>query len=393
MSLSSSSVQTQRKRKLSSENCDIGQKRRNPKVNLRLEIPTTTEKSLDDETDVSGADSLFDDIFDELSEVDGSSMTSVNPPSTILSKDSCSSEKLPSSLPDNPLAFRTLSSKTCKPIPGLFFDPSVLVPTEIAAEVLEFCMKTYFSGQNANVNQVMLFERASTTSDEIPSHVNSSSSGLPSQLHTLLASLSTLLLPHLPSAIHSLVFPASSASSSTTSPNLHRARQAIINLYRPGEGITPHVDLLRRFGDGIVGVSFGSGCVMEFRKVRDGEKVPESYATPSTDSKAVDITQQGPETAQEDDGACDLYLPERSVIVMSADARYRWTHGIPRRKWDYVEDLGVGWVEDSANNATDGVSNHGGLGRWLERGTRLSITFRFLLPGAEVVGPSSDDES
>ncbi|GLI69371.1 hypothetical protein VaNZ11_013964 [Volvox africanus] len=41
--------------------------------------------------------------------------------------------------------------------------------------------------------------------------------------------------------------------------------QAIVNLYRPGEGITPHVDLAR-FQDGIVGVSIGGPVVMHFTR-------------------------------------------------------------------------------------------------------------------------------
>ncbi|KXZ48036.1 hypothetical protein GPECTOR_31g400 [Gonium pectorale] len=45
--------------------------------------------------------------------------------------------------------------------------------------------------------------------------------------------------------------------------------QAILNLYRPGEGITPHVDLAR-FQDGIVGASLGGPVVMHFTKPRGG---------------------------------------------------------------------------------------------------------------------------
>ncbi|GIL48411.1 hypothetical protein Vafri_4560 [Volvox africanus] len=41
--------------------------------------------------------------------------------------------------------------------------------------------------------------------------------------------------------------------------------QAIVNLYRPGEGIAPHVDLAR-FQDGIVGVSIGGPVVMHFTR-------------------------------------------------------------------------------------------------------------------------------
>eukprot|EP00198_Chlamydomonas_reinhardtii_P010033 XP_001699370.1 predicted protein [Chlamydomonas reinhardtii] len=42
--------------------------------------------------------------------------------------------------------------------------------------------------------------------------------------------------------------------------------QAIVNLYRPGEGIMDHVDLAR-FQDGVVGVSVGGPIVMDFRRL------------------------------------------------------------------------------------------------------------------------------
>ena len=30
------------------------------------------------------------------------------------------------------------------------------------------------------------------------------------------------------------------------------------------------------------------------------------------------------------------YLPERSIIALSREARYDWTHGIDKKKRDYV---------------------------------------------------------
>ncbi|KAK0230182.1 hypothetical protein IW262DRAFT_384033 [Armillaria fumosa] len=185
---------------------------------------------------------------------------------------------------------------------------------------MNYCLETFFT--SANINQIMLFCRApSAESFTAPS-------GLPPLLISLLDVLSDILRPTLPPDIHSLLFP--------TVPT--RARQAIINRYDPGEGITAHVDLLKRFGDGIVGVSFGSGCVMQF-------------------------------ASGSEDQAYGVYLPEGSVIVMSGDARYKWTHGIERKTMDYVQS-----------------SDTSSAGRWVKRTMRMSITFRWLLPGAEVVG-------
>ncbi|KAK0447700.1 hypothetical protein EV421DRAFT_1889599 [Armillaria borealis] len=198
------------------------------------------------------------------------------------------------------------------PIPGLFFTPSLRLPADLADSVMNYCLERFFT--SANINQIMLFCRApSAESSTAPS-------GLPPLLISLLDVLSDILRPTLPPDIHSLLFP--------TVPT--RARQAIINRYDPGEGITPHVDLLKRFGDGIVGVSFGSGT--------------RTYG---------------------------VYLPEGSIIVMSGDARYKWSHGIEKKTMDYVQT-----PDTSSADA----------GRWVKRTMRMSITFRWLLPGAEVVG-------
>lgn len=126
------------------------------------------------------------------------------------------------------------------------------------------------------------------------------------------------------------------------------------------------MDLLRRFGDGIIGVSLGSGCVMRFdRAERQGSGG----------------RQQCDEQKEIAADRWELYLPERSVIVLSEDARYQWTHGIERRAEDFVE-----YPEQGCSNE-DTVR-----GQWVARGVRLSITFRWLLPGAEVVGGSGLDQ-
>lgn len=206
------------------------------------------------------------------------------------------------------------------PIPGLFFTPSLLLPLELANEVTHFCLNNYFN--QPGVNQIMLFGVASSTA-------TAPSSGLPPVLLALLSTMSSLLKPSLPPEIYDLLFPHTPT----------RARQAILNLYQPGEGIIPHVDLLRRFGDGIVGISVLGSTVMEFARVKE----------PTDDVLPL-----------------QLFLPERSMIVLSGDARYEWTHGIEKRTADLIPDAGVHRV--------------------VQRGVRLSITFRWLLPGADVVG-------
>ena len=261
------------------------------------------------------------------------------------------------------------ANRTAPPIPGLYFEPSLLLLQELADSVSSYCLDTYF--KSPSVNQVMLFTRFSspptsaaqlsptmTDSDVMNSNLNAGV-GLPNILLGLLETVSTLLKPTLPPQTFDLLFPA----------NPTRARQAIINLYHPGEGITPHVDLLGRYGDGIIGVSFISSCVMRFDRAE-----PEPQSDNLKDKRA----------------RWDLYLPERSIIVLSREARYDWTHGIDKKKRDYVS-LSTDQVAsrpDTNSSETPSSSIHASNsdGTWIDRGTRLSITFRWLLPGADVVG-------
>ena len=231
-------------------------------------------------------------------------------------------------------------------IPGLFFDPSLLLPADLADTVLRSCMRSFFDDHGgagagaagAGVNQVMLFGRAG--------HDSGSSSAFPPLLNELLAATSELLAQHptLPRETHAMLFPP--ALHGDEDGYVPRARQAIINMYRPGEGISPHVDLLRRFGDGIVGVSLGDGGVaMQFARADTGE----------------------------DGDEFEMWLPSRSILVLTGEARYKWTHGIAPRLRDKVEVVAAredGWI-------------------WQERGIRVSVTFRWLLPGADIVGGES----
>jgi alkylated DNA repair dioxygenase AlkB len=111
------------------------------------------------------------------------------------------------------------------------------------------------------------------------------------------------------------------------------ARQIILNLYPPGEGISPHIDLPNRYADGIIGASLTGGTTMTFQ---NGEK------------------------------RYDAYMPGRTVYVMTGEARWEWNHGIEGRISDVVE-------------TKDGVETR-------LRSTRVSVTFRWMKEGAEVLG-------
>ncbi len=94
--------------------------------------------------------------------------------------------------------------------------------------------------------------------------------------------------------------------------------QVIINEYMPGQGISPHIDCIPCFGEVICSLSLGSSCIMEFKN-----KIKVS-----------------------------LLLEPRSLLVLSKDARFIWTHSIPARKQDIY------------------------LGTKILRARRISLTFR-----------------
>ena len=88
------------------------------------------------------------------------------------------------------------------------------------------------------------------------------------------------------------------------------ADQVIINEYKPGQGISSHIDCEPCFKDTIVSLSLGSGCIMGFTNKSDKTKrIP-------------------------------VWLAPKSLVVLSGEARYKWLHGIAARKsdkWDSQE--------------------------------------------------------
>ena len=106
------------------------------------------------------------------------------------------------------------------------------------------------------------------------------------------------------------------------------ADQLIITEYQPGQGVRPHIDA-PVFADVIVGITLGSTCIME-------------------------LTQE--------DRREQVLLEPGSALVLSGDARDRWTHAIPSRMADV-------WMD-----------------RTLDRSRRVSLTFRRVLENSASVG-------
>ena len=102
--------------------------------------------------------------------------------------------------------------------------------------------------------------------------------------------------------------------------------QVIVNEYVGDQGISRHVDAETSFADGIATISLLESWEMVFRERGEG--------------RGRNVT---------------LRLDRRSAAILTGDARYRWTHEIPKRKHE--------------------------PGR-VARGRRISLTFRKVLAPA-----------
>lgn len=81
--------------------------------------------------------------------------------------------------------------------------------------------------------------------------------------------------------------------------------QVIINEYKPGQGISAHIDCQPCFGATIASLSLLSACVMGFASQTYSQQM-------------------------------DLHLQPASLLVLKDDARHLWTHGIKSRKSDVI---------------------------------------------------------
>ncbi|KAI0497971.1 hypothetical protein KFK09_021212 [Dendrobium nobile] len=90
--------------------------------------------------------------------------------------------------------------------------------------------------------------------------------------------------------------------------------QLITNVYKPGEGISAHVDLLR-FEDGIAIVSLESECVMHFS--RADQETYSHKAQGGQDGSLVKIP---------------VLLNPGSLLLIYGEARYSWKHEINRKE-------------------------------------------------------------
>lgn len=125
--------------------------------------------------------------------------------------------------------------------------------------------------------------------------------------------------------------PAIPEWAATLAARLHReghfdrpADQVIVNEYRPGQGISAHVDCVPCFGPAVAAISLGGACTMDF-------------SSPDGASRS------------------ELWLEPGSLCVQTGPARYEWRHAISARKSDLR------------------------AGQRVPRARRVSVTFRTVL--------------
>ncbi|KAL4592973.1 hypothetical protein LXL04_005982 [Taraxacum kok-saghyz] len=88
--------------------------------------------------------------------------------------------------------------------------------------------------------------------------------------------------------------------------------QLTVNEYPRGVGLSPHIDTHSAFEGSIYSLSLSGPCIMEFRRYSNKES--------SNFIRRV------------------VYLPPRSMLLLSEEGRYAWQHYIPHHKVDTVKD-------------------------------------------------------
>ncbi|KAG6782609.1 hypothetical protein POTOM_012019 [Populus tomentosa] len=104
--------------------------------------------------------------------------------------------------------------------------------------------------------------------------------------------------------------------------------QLTVNEYPPGVGLSPHIDTHSAFEGLIFSLSLAGPCIMEFRRYLDGSWVPDAASSAYTKVENVDNCSNLARRS--------LYLPPRSILLLSGEARYAWQHYIPHHKIDMV---------------------------------------------------------
>ncbi|XP_071705507.1 alkylated DNA repair protein ALKBH8 homolog [Rutidosis leptorrhynchoides] len=99
--------------------------------------------------------------------------------------------------------------------------------------------------------------------------------------------------------------------------------QLTVNEYPAGVGLSPHIDTHSAFEGSIYSLSLSGPCIMEFRRYSHTNGDKEDTESCNNSSSFVRKA---------------IYLPPRSMILLSGEGRYAWQHYIPHHKLDVVND-------------------------------------------------------
>ncbi|XP_043696440.1 alkylated DNA repair protein ALKBH8 homolog isoform X2 [Telopea speciosissima] len=106
--------------------------------------------------------------------------------------------------------------------------------------------------------------------------------------------------------------------------------QVTVNEYPPGVGLSPHIDTHSTFEGLIFSLSLAGPCIMEFRRYLQGTWLPSSLSS-------TDMQEQNPDYSSSFVRR-SIFLPPRSMLLLSREGRYAWHHYIPHHKVDMVRD-------------------------------------------------------
>ncbi|KAG6477894.1 hypothetical protein ZIOFF_061326 [Zingiber officinale] len=106
--------------------------------------------------------------------------------------------------------------------------------------------------------------------------------------------------------------------------------QLTVNEYPCGVGLSPHIDTHSAFDELIFSLSVAGSCIMEFRRYPLGTW---QFPSASVDEINEDSTLLSSNTIRK-----AIFLPSRSMLLMSGEGRYAWNHYIPHHKVDIIGD-------------------------------------------------------
>lgn len=102
--------------------------------------------------------------------------------------------------------------------------------------------------------------------------------------------------------------------------------QLTVNEYPRGVGLSPHIDTHSAFEGSIYSLSLSGPCIMEFRMYSDIDNDNDNDDDGDRDEESLNSIRKA------------IYLPPRSMLLLSGEGRYAWQHYIPHHKVDKVKD-------------------------------------------------------